>query len=301
MPSNNKLIIIWILILSVKSMYGQKQMIDLWDDGVPYSKGLVVEEQNENYRVSRVSIPQLYHYPAMGKDAKAAVIIIPGGGYAREAIDHEGYMAAEWFNERGIEAFMLKYRLPDDDLFDRSAYVPLMDAQQAIYWVRSHAKEFNVDPDKIGVIGFSAGGHLAASASTLFKSPVDSLRAPEEVRPDFSLLIYPVISMDTACTHLGSRQNLIGDNPDQEMIDYFSLENQVTEQTPPTLLVHSLDDTAVPSENSDRYAKSLSEVGVHVTKVILPIGGHGYGFDELRPVAYWTKYLDVWLKINVMN
>lgn len=297
----NSLIVIIMMVVNTVHMYGQKQIVNLWEGTVPFSKGVDVEEQNTNYRVSRVTIPQLYHYPVESQSPKAAVIIIPGGGYAREAIDHEGYMAAEWLNQRGIEAFMLKYRLPDEDLFENSAFVPLMDAQQAIYWVRSHAEELNIDPLRIGVMGFSAGGHLAASASTLFTKPVQSERAPDEVRPDFSILMYPVISMDTACTHMGSRRNLIGDAPEQELVEFFSVEKQVTEQTPPALLVHSLDDAAVPVENTGRYAKSLFDAGGNVTKVILPIGGHGFGFDVNRPVAYWTQYLEVWLKTNVMN
>ncbi len=293
------LFVISLLVLNVFQMYSQKQVIDLWEGDAPFSKGVKVEEQNVDYRVSRVTVPQLYHYPAEGNEPRPAVIIIPGGGYAVEAIDHEGYLAAEWFNQRGFEAFMLKYRLPDDDLFDNSSFVPLMDAQQAVYLVRSRAKEFNIDPKRVGVIGFSAGGHLAASVSTLFTKPVDKERTSEEVRPDFSVLMYPVISMDLACTHMGSRQNLIGKAPSVELVEYFSLEKQVSEQTPVTLLVHSLDDGAVPVENTDRYANNLFEKGGDVTKVILPIGGHGFGFDAKRPVAYWTQYLDVWLKTNV--
>ncbi|MBR8536468.1 alpha/beta hydrolase [Carboxylicivirga sediminis] len=297
----NSLFVIGLLVLSVFQMFSQKQVIDLWEGSVPFSKGLEVEEQNVDYRVSRVTVPQLYHYPAKGSEARPAIIIVPGGGYALEAIDHEGFMAAEWFNQQGFEAFVLKYRLPDDDLFDNPAFVPLMDAQQAIYLVRSRAKEFDIDPTRVGIIGFSAGGHLAASASTLFTKPVDKERTSEEVRPDFSVLMYPVISMDTTCTHIGSRQNLIGDAPEQDMVEYFSLEKQVSEQTPVTLLVHSLDDNAVPVENTYRYANNLFENGGDVTKVILPIGGHGFGFDAKRPVAYWTQYLGVWLKSNVMK
>lgn len=293
------LFVISLLVLNVFHMYSQKQVIDLWEGDAPFSKGVKVEEQNVDYRVSRVTVPQLYHYPAEGGETRPAIIIIPGGGYAVEAIDHEGYLAAEWFNQRGFETFMLKYRLPDDDLFDNSSFVPLMDAQQAVYLVRSRAKEFNIDPKRVGVIGFSAGGHLAASVSTLFTKPVDKERTSEEVRPDFSVLMYPVISMDSACTHMGSRQNLIGKAPSVELVEYFSLEKQVSEQTPITLLVHSLDDGAVPVENTDRYANNLFEKGGDVTKVVLPIGGHGFGFDAKRPVAYWTQYLDVWLKTNV--
>nr|WP_321407772.1 alpha/beta hydrolase [uncultured Carboxylicivirga sp.] len=294
-------ILLGVLILSTSTMFGQKAKINLWEGTAPFNKDVQVEEQDINNRVSRVTVPQLYHYPVKSKEAKPAIIIIPGGGYAREAIDHEGYMAAEWFNKLGFEAFVLKYRLPDDDLFDNPAYVPLMDAQQAVYLVRLKAKEFNIDPARVGVIGFSAGGHLAASASTLFTNPVDKNRSSEDVRPDFSILMYPVISMDKACTHMGSRINLIGKDPAVSMVDYFSLENQVSEKTPVTLMVHAIDDGAVPVENTDRYAKNLFNKGGDVTKVILPIGGHGFGFATDRPVAYWTQYLEVWLKTNVIK
>lgn len=292
-------LIVSLFLLSVINMYSQKQVINLWEGDAPFFKGVEVKEQNVNHRISRVTVPQLYHYPVEGKKEKTAVIIMPGGGYALEAFDHEGYMAAEWFNRLGIEAFVLKYRLPDDELFDNAAYVPLMDAQQAIYLVRSRAEAFNVDPKKIGVIGFSAGGHLAASASTLFTKPVDKQRVSHEIRPDFSILLYPVISMDTVCTHMGSRKNLIGETPAPELVNYFSLEKQVSEKTPVSLVIHSFDDMAVPVENTDRYAQNLIDCGGDVTKLVLPTGGHGFGFDDKRPVAYWTQYLSVWLKTNV--
>nr|WP_319400013.1 alpha/beta hydrolase [uncultured Carboxylicivirga sp.] len=294
-------ILLSVLLLIASTMYGQKERINLWEGKAPFNKDVQVEEQDVNNRVSRVTVPQLYHYPVKSKEAKPAIIIIPGGGYAREAIDHEGYMAAEWFNKLGFEAFVLKYRLPDADLFENSSYVPLMDAQQAVYLVRSKAKEYNIDPTRVGVIGFSAGGHLAASVSTLFTHPVDDKRTSEEVRPDFSVLMYPVISMDKACTHMGSRENLIGKDPAVSMVDYFSVENQVTEKTPVTLMVHAINDGAVPVENSDRYAQNLFEKGGDVTKVILPTGGHGFGFAADRPVAYWTQYLEVWLKTKIIK
>ena len=293
--------LISLLILGTTGMLSQQKTINLWEGKVPDNKDVQVEEYNQNNRISKVTVPQLYHYPIKSKKQKPAVVIIPGGGYVREAIDHEGFMAAEWFNSMGFEAFVLKYRLPDESLFENSSYVPLMDAQQAIYLVKSKAKEWNIDVNNVGVIGFSAGGHLAASVSTLFMSPIYDERFSEEVRPDFSVLMYPVISMDDACTHKGSKKNLLGENPSKESVEFFSLENRVSEQTPITLLVHSIDDGAVPVENTDRYAKNLHDKGGNVTKVILPEGGHGFGFDPKRPVAYWTQYLEVWLKANVIK
>lgn len=281
---------------------GQTEL-PLWPDEVPFSKkGIDTQELNVNNRVSKVTVPVLYHYPSAFKsDTKAAVIIVPGGGYIREAIDHEGWIPAQWFAQRGIEAFVLKYRLPDESLFNNSAMVPLMDGQQAIALVRSRAAEFGVDPQKIGIIGFSAGGHLAASVSTLFLHPADSTQKPHNIRPDFSILIYPVITMDTLFTHMGSRENLIGTSPSNELAEFFSLENQVSEQTPITFMVHAINDKAVPVENSDRYAQTLFEKGGDVTKVILPAGGHGFGFREDTPVGWWTQYLEVWLRIKNLS
>jgi acetyl esterase/lipase len=277
--------------------------IALWPGKAPFLKdGVETQEINENNRVSKVSRPALYHYPStISADAKAAVIIVPGGGYIREAIDHEGWMPAQWFAQRGIEAFVLKYRLPDEALFDNASMVPLMDAQHAIALVRSQAAVFGIDPHKIGIIGFSAGGHLAASASNLFALPADNTQKPQNIRPDFSILIYPVITMDTLFTHMGSRENLIGQNPSDELVQLFSLENQVSEQTPVTFMVHALNDKAVPIENSNRYAQNLFEKGGDVTKIILPDGGHGFGFRDNSPVSWWTQYLEVWLRIKNLS
>lgn len=290
-------------LFSLSSAYCQEQ-IALWQGDIPYNKkGVSVEEINDNDRITKVSIPMLYRYKASeaSPTAKAAIIIAPGGAYIREAIDHEGWLAAKWFAEHGIEAFVLKYRLPDEELSINSHLVPLMDAQQAIALVRSKAKDFNIDPHKIGIIGFSAGGHLAASASTLFINPVSKEQTAENVRPDFSILLYPVISMDDQFTHKGSKENLLGKNPSTEMVNQFSLENQVTEQTPVTLVVHAIDDNAVPIRNSDLYAENLFKKGGDITKVTLPSGGHGFGFKINSPVGYWTEYLEVWLKTKKLS
>jgi acetyl esterase/lipase len=282
--------------------YGQTQKINLYNGEIPFNKpGVENKEVDENARISKVSVPQLYHFPVKAKKGalKPAIIIVPGGGYAREAFDHEGYMAAAWFNKQGYEAFVLKYRLPDRTIVDNAENVPLMDGQQAIYLVRSRAKEFGVDPTKVGIIGFSAGGHLASTVSTMFDKPINTQLTSADVRPDFSVLMYPVISMDSVLTHKGSRENLLGKNPTEEMVAYYSTQNRVSAQTPITLLVHSVDDGAVPVGNSDVYATNLVKAGGKVTKVILPIGGHGFGFDAKRPVAYWTGYLETWMKANV--
>ncbi|HLW06021.1 MAG TPA: alpha/beta hydrolase [Marinilabiliaceae bacterium] len=298
-----RLIVLILSTIMSTAIYSQNP-INLWDGEAPFNKkGVTVEEINENHRISKVTVPQLYHYSATieSENRKPAIVIVPGGGYIREAFDHEGTMVGEWFAARGVEAFVLKYRLPDQELVDNFSFVPLMDAQQAISWVRAHAKEYNIDDQNIGIIGFSAGGHLAASASTLFQNPVNTKLTSKDVRPNFSILLYPVISMDDKITHKGSKTNLLGNTPNKELVEKFSLENQVTEETPITLIVHSADDGAVPVANTEKYAKSLTDKGVGVTKIILPIGGHGFGFRTSGDIAYWTGYLDVWLKANVLK
>jgi acetyl esterase/lipase len=293
-----------ILGMLMSATVFSQTVINLWNGTAPFNKkGLQVREINENAHISKVTVPQMFHYVSQvnSEELKPAVVIFPGGGYSCEAFDHEGTMVAEWFSALGFDAFVLKYRLPDDDLFDNACYVPLMDAQQAIYWVRHHAAQYGIKHNSIGVIGFSAGGHLAASASTLFGEPVNEALTPDDVRPDFSLLIYPVISMADAYTHAGSKRNLIGFTPSQTLINHFSLENQVTEKTPETFMIHAFDDGAVPVANTEMYATNLAAKGVDVTKIIIPRGGHGFGFRTTGVAAYWTGYLETWLRANILG
>ena len=293
---------IFVFIVGI-NMCAQQQQYNLWEGEIPYNKkGISVKEIVKNYSYHKITVPQLYHYPSKVQgDKKPAIIVIPGGGYVREAFNHEGFMAGEWFSDKGVETFVLKYRLPDRELVENASYVPLMDAQQAIYWVRKNADKYGVDPNNIGVIGFSAGGHLAASASTLFKEPVNKQLKSADVRPDYSILMYPVISMDDAITHKGSKENLLGKNPTSQMVEKFTLENQVSNETPITLMIHSSNDGGVVVANTENYANSLVENGVDVTKIILPIGGHGFGFRKTDEISYWTGYLDIWLNANVIN
>ncbi len=297
-----KLYIVLLMFTALFFSLGAQSIIPLWEEDIPFNRSnITVEEINDNNRISKVSVPQLYHYSVstFKGEARPAIIILPGGAYARQAFQHEGVMVAQWFAEHGYEAFLLKYRLPDEELVENFSFVPLMDVQQAIHLLRNNGEEYNILSNKIGVIGFSAGGHLAASASTLFKDPVNKNLSPADVRPDFSILIYPVISMEDGLTHLGSRDNLLGKSPTPELKDYFSLEKQITENTPPALLVHSLDDKAVLPGNSERYAKNLHAKGVDVTSIFLPKGGHGFGFRQSETVSYWIEYLSAWLKANV--
>lgn len=242
----------------------------LWPDGAPGAKG---DTPNDK--------PELTFYlPVKSKATGAAVVICPGGGYGHLAMGHEGHQVAKWLNTFGVAGIILKYR------HKGSGYAhpaPLQDVQRAIKSVRYRAKTLGIDPEKIGVMGFSAGGHLASSAGTHFnENPSKTGDAIDKVsaRPDFMILIYPVVTMADDFTHKGSRRNLLGNNPTPEMIKYFSNEKQVTPQTPPTFLVHSNDDGAVPAENSIQFFLELRKAGVSAEMHIYKKGGHGYGMGR---------------------
>ena len=201
------------------------------------------------------NVPVLYKYEL--PSAKRAVLIIPGGGYSHVAINHEGHEVAKAFNEEGYSAFVLYYRLPKDEYMEDRKIGPLQDAQRGMQYIKEH-----YDFDEVGVMGFSAGGHLASSLSNHFDDVKIENQAAIELAPDFSILIYPVISMDDAITHKGSKKNLIGEQPSAEDLLYFSLEKQVSKKTPPTFLVHAEDDKAVPIANALRYKEALDREGV---------------------------------------
>lgn len=291
------------IIVFIAMTTSAQTRIPLWDDVPPYNRPEINKnEMWDGNNVSNVSIPELYHFSAVeSSKPRPAIIIVPGGGYARQAFSHEGTMVAEWFTRLGFEAFVLKYRLPDPEIVDNRSFVPMMDGQQAIHYVRSHAAEFNIDPARVGIMGFSAGGHLAASVATLFGSPVNTQLKPSDVRPDFSILVYPVITMEESHTHAGSRERLLGLTPSVNLIQQFSLEKQVSGEMPNTLLIHSFDDKSVPVDNSELFSRNMHQAGADVTKIILPEGGHGYGFRPASPVAYWINYLEIWLKSRILS
>lgn len=238
----------------------------LWPDGVPESNGITALEINQVSRIENVSVPAMTIYPAKGQNTGTAVVVCPGGAYIRQAAEHEGTQIANWLAENGITAVLLKYRLPNGH-----AFIPGKDALKAIELVRSQASTLGIKPDRIGICGFSAGGHLASTAGTHFTSPAN--------RPDFMVLFYPVISMQDNVTHRGSMENLLGTaktNPDS--IAFYSNETRVTAQTPPTLLLLSDDDKGVIPENSLRFYQALKAKGVPASLQIYPEGGHGWGF-----------------------
>lgn len=249
-------------------------------------------------RISQVAVPEITVYrPEDEQNNGMAILVCPGGGYRILAIQHEGHQIAEWYRDRGYTAAVLKYRLPDEELVSESWNVPLNDAMEGIRFLRERSDEWNYDPGKIGVLGFSAGGHLASSLSV--HSSSSETAGPVSPRPDFSILVYPVISMDTTITHQGSRQNLLGEKLNTELENYYSNEKQVDEQTPPAFLVHSWDDTTVPPGNSIRYAKALQENGVKTELHLFEKGGHGYGAGNRTDhgnASEWLRLSDEWIQ-----
>ena len=247
-------------------------------------------------RISNVSIPTMRYYtPNKEKFKGTAIIICPGGGYAILAMSHEGDAVAKQFAANGIAAFVLKYRLPSDAIMEDKSIAPLQDAQQAIKRVRESATAYGIDPHKIGIIGFSAGGHVASSAGVHFTDAKIDNPNHTSLRPDFMLLIYPVISMDTAITHMGSRNNLLGKSPSSHLVHYFSNETQITEKTPPTLLVHAADDHGVSIVNSERFHEQLEKRHIPTRLIIYPQGGHGFGLHNKTTDDKWFDHALEWL------
>jgi len=245
------------------------------------------ESKDKNDFVSNISIARMYAYIAPGKDAKnSAVLICPGGGYSGVSVKKEGEEIAKWFNDLGVTAFILYYRMPNGH-----DNIPLIDAQTALKIIHKRAKEWNLDQNKIGIMGFSAGGHLASTVGTHFKTNAQ--------RPDFMILAYPVVTMNKDLTHAGSRNNLLGKNPSEEMVKLYSNELQVTKTTPPTFIVHAIDDKTVPIANSEQLLKALQDLNVPAELHKFDIGGHGFGMRKRGiPVDNWPDLLKNWLKTN---
>ena len=278
------------LLLSGSSAMGtadnSQEPIILWPNGAP---GPVGKEPND--------VPTLtLYFPAKEKTTGAAIIVCPGGGYTHLA-DHEGRPVAEWLNTLGITAFVLKYRL--GPRYHHPA--PLQDAARAIRTIRARATEWNIDPKRIGILGFSAGGHVASTISTHFYSgKLDASDPIERVssRPDLMILIYPVITM-REFTHAGSRRMLLGDNPSSDLVALLSNEEQVTKETPPAFLVHTANDPAVPVENSLRFAEAMTKAGVPFELNIYERGPHGFGLGGKDPMlSTWPQRCADWLRVH---
>lgn len=247
------------------------------------------------------NIPLLSPRPvAIDRVPGPAVVVCPGGGYSGRATDHEGKQIVEWLNARGIHAFVLKYRTANESQITPPLQPgPMLDVQRAIRTVRAKAKDWGVDPKRIGVWGFSAGGHLASTAATHFDAgkadaadPIDQASS----RPDFAILAYPVISMKEGVTHGGSRRNLLGDKPDPKLVEFYSNETQVTKDTPPTFLFHTVEDKAVLIKNSQLFEEALKKAGVEGSKLYVEEKGpHGIGLGQ-KQSSNWPTELEGWLK-----
>jgi acetyl esterase/lipase len=272
------------------------KVIPLWPEGVPGAKTGLGPEKEENGRISNVSEPTLTVYaPAVDKPNGTAVIICPGGGYTSLSTEREGVQYANWLSTLGVTPFVLKYRMKE---FGHPA--PLQDVLRAIRYIRSRSLEFQIDPARIGVMGSSAGGHLAASAGTLFDEPAGRTGpALDDVsaRPDFLILMYPVITMEDPAAHAGSRKALLGVNPSPVWLKLMSLEKQVTEKTPPTLLIHTQEDKSVPVENSILFYQALTKAGVPAEMYLFEHGSHGMGMRAgLGTASEWPRRAEEWLR-----
>lgn len=280
-----KKILLLSFLFATTMLSAQKPVeLPLWPNGAPNNNELTGTEQGRNNGgVSNVTEPTLTVYPASHPNGMA-IIMCPGGGYGGLAMNHEGHDMASWFNTQGITYAVLKYRMPNGH-----NEVPLSDAEQAIRMVREHAAEWSVNPQRVGVMGASAGGHLAASLATLYSS--------DNTRPDFQILFYPVISMQKGVTHGGSRKNLLGENPSQELEQKYSLERQVSPRTPQAFIMLSSDDDAVPPINGIGYFLALRDHKVPASLHAYPTGGHGWGFrDNFTYKRQWTEELEKWLR-----
>ncbi|GAB3777462.1 hypothetical protein GCM10028818_24660 [Spirosoma horti] len=296
------LLLSMLLATALPNLALAQEVIKLWPDGaIPNAiTGAQITEKSETdandiLRISNVSVPTLTVYlPPKDKATGAAVMICPGGGYGILAASHEGSDVAHWFNEMGVAAFVLKYRLPNPAIMTNQQEVPLMDAMQGLTLIRKEAARYGIDPNKIGVMGFSAGGHLAATLATHYnKGP----KASEQAKPNFAILMYPVITFGEKA-HAGSRNNLLGKLASSpEMVAYYSNELQVTAQTPPTFLVHAEDDKAVPVENSIDFYLACLKSGVPAEMHLYPSGGHGFGLRTAKfgSLNAWPDACKAWL------
>ena len=286
-------LIIFVLILLAGFSAKAQEIIPIYDGAIPHSK-VAPADYKESFgggMFRNVTSPTLEIYlPEKGKETGDAVVICPGGGYSVVVYQGEGVSNAKELAKNGISAFVLKYRLPVDAIMTDKSTGPLQDAQQAIKLVRENAVKWNIDPAKIGIMGFSAGGHLASSAATHFEKALIDNPKGTSLRPDFQVVVYPVITMQQALTHRDSRKQLLGEQPSQQLVDLFSNELQVKENTPPAYITHAADDNLVDVDNSINYFEALRRHKVPVETHIYPKGGHGFVFGRkgwMTPLLEW--------------
>lgn len=295
-------ILLTILCFSFISTIMAQDFPPLYDKNIPN----YIDTPNEQtssvsggiLRISKVSIPTYAFYPSkVGNNSttKPVVVICPGGGYGILAAQHEGDDIAKKFNENGIHALVLYYRIPNSLKQIDKKIAPLQDAQQAIRIVRKNATSWGIDINKVGIMGFSAGGHLASSAATHFLKDYTGINDGINLRPDFQILLYPVISFRDF-SHSGSRNSLIGTNAPEELVNLFSNEEQITKETPQAFIVHASDDKAVPLKNALIYAENLVKNQVKVDLHVYANGGHGFGLNNKTTQDDWFKSLIYWFK-----
>ncbi|WP_258105609.1 alpha/beta hydrolase [Marinoscillum sp. MHG1-6] len=289
---NKYLLALLTFMFSSILLLAQGNIIPLWDDEVPNSIPSAMEERTViegSRKISQVVEPTIEVFiPESENTSKQAVLICPGGGYGRLAYDKEGTMVAQLLNEQGIVGVVLKYRLPEDESNKEPHLSPLMDVKRGMELIRENAEQWGVDPQRVGVMGFSAGGHLASTLGTHFD---------ESNRPDFMVLVYPVVTMKLDYTHMGSRLNLLGKSPTNENVEWYSNELQVKSNTPPTFITHSQDDRSVPVENTLQLYSALKAQNVPVEMHLYPYGGHGFGLASGKGrLSQWSEELIRWLK-----
>lgn len=295
---------LFMVLLATSGLQAQ-EIVKLYPGPIPGAKptpSSYIEErpvaQDGIMRIAKVSEPTIEVFlPSKEKATGAAVIICPGGGYGILAINHEGYNVAKRFTEIGVAAFVLKYRLPSDEIMVDKSFGPLMDAEQAMYLLRKNAAKWDIDVKKIGIMGFSAGGHLASTLTVHYDDVKIENKEKLSLRPDFSILIYPVVSF-LESPHTGSAKNLAGADATQAQKEYFSNERHVTPQTPPTFLVHANDDGGVPVQNSIIFNQALVKHKVKAEMHLYQGGGHGFGLNNKTTSDDWFERLANWMKSN---
>ena len=290
-----------LLIMTITINSHSQSVIPLYRDSIPNFRESADEEKTDTdqkgiLRISKVSRPTLTIYlPPANKATGAAVIICPGGGYGILAAGHEGHDVAKRFNEMGVAAFVLKYRIPDDRTMNNKEIGPLQDAQRVIQLVRENGEKWKINKTQIGIMGFSAGGHLASTAGTHYQKVHIENKNKTSLRPDFMILVYPVISFEDSVGHRGSRDQLLGKNAAPEKIIQYSNYKQITPNTPPTFLVHAKDDP-VKVENSILFSEALKKNNVPYKIHLYEKGGHGYGMNNPTSDVSWMDLVEQWMQ-----
>ena len=292
-----------IYFLCLFTAYAQKDIIPLYPEGVKCGNDLpAVTDYDGTGRIfKKVVDPEIWYYPSEKKNStQTAILVIPGGGYWGLWFDHEGVKVANWLNGLGISAFVLKHRVPHWESEDCRSKVALSDAQRAMRIIRANSKKWDINPNTIGVLGFSAGGHLASTLSTHHDNGLDLSEIEIDKtssRPDFSVLVYPVVTMKYPYTHFGSRKDLLGEIPSEELVTYFSNDLQVRSDTPPAILIHTDEDKVVPPENSINYYLALRKFNIPAALHIWEGGSHGLGLADNYEGSFknWPETVKNWM------